>query len=233
MSRAGVRMTATSVSPPRRRGRYGVLFGAIATAFAIQGVSEPGKWEQIVTSTLLGVTLVLAFRSAHMKPKYLRPAAVVVAALVIVSIVEAAGGHVDSGAARVTDALLVLLAPPAIVVGVVRELRARGTVTLEAVLGVLCVYLLVGMFFAFLYGAIDRFGQSPFFTGDHPATVARCLYYSFTTQTTVGYGDLTSRTNLGHTLSVFEALVGQIYLVTVVSLVVANLGRSRTPAAPG
>jgi hypothetical protein len=53
------------------------------------------------------------------------------------------------------------------------------------------------------------------------------LYYSFTTLTTVGYGDFTARTNLGHTLSVSEALTGQIYLVTIVSLVVANLGRRR------
>jgi hypothetical protein len=53
------------------------------------------------------------------------------------------------------------------------------------------------------------------------------LYFSFTTLTTVGYGDLTARTNLGHTLSVSEALFGQIYLVTIVSLIVANLGRSR------
>jgi len=45
--------------------------------------------------------------------------------------------------------------------------------------------------------------------------------------TTVGYGDLTARTDLGHTLAVFEALIGQIYLVTVVSLIVSNLGRAR------
>ncbi len=61
-------------------------------------------------------------------------------------------------------------------------------------------------------------------------TVAHCLYFSFTSLTTVGYGDLTARTNLGHTLSVSEALLGQIYLVTVVSLIVANLGRSRPRA---
>jgi hypothetical protein len=34
-----------------------------------------------------------------------------------------------------------------------------------------------------------------------------------------------ARTDLGHTLAVSEALIGQIYLVTVVSLIVSNLGR--------
>jgi hypothetical protein len=88
------------------------------------------------------------------------------------------------------------------------------------------------MLFGFVFGSIDRLGGNPFFAGGQPATVAHCLYYSFTTLTTVGYGDLTARTNLGHTLSVSEALLGQIYLVTIVSLIVANLGRSRPAAGP-
>jgi len=61
----------------------------------------------------------------------------------------------------------------------------------------------------------------------------QCLYFSFATLSTVGYGDLTARSNLGHTLAISEALLGQIYLVTIVSLLVANLGRSAKPAAEG
>ncbi len=85
--------------------------------------------------------------------------------------------------------------------------------------------MLIGMAFGFLYGAIDRIDGDPFFAGADAATVSRCLYFSFTTLTTVGYGDLVARSDLGHTLAVFEALIGQIYLVTVVSLIVSNLGR--------
>jgi len=66
-----------------------------------------------------------------------------------------------------------------------------------------------------------------FFAQQDSTTVAHCLYFSFTTLTTVGYGDLTAASNLGHTLSVTEALSGQIYLVTVVSVIVGNLGRVR------
>jgi len=161
----------------------------------------------------------------------MRGGALVVVAVFLASLLETVLGTPGGGATRLANALLVSLAPPAIIVGVVRSLRARQGVTLEAVFGVLCVYLLIGMLFAFLYGSIDRLGGSPFFAGGQPASVADCLYYSFTTLTTVGYGDLTAHSNLGHTLSVSEALVGQIYLVTIVSLIVANLGRSR-PASP-
>ena len=59
------------------------------------------------------------------------------------------------------------------------------------------------------------------------------LYFSFTTLTTVGYGDYTAASNLGHTLAMAEALIGQIYLVTVVAVIVSNLGRSRMRGEPG
>jgi hypothetical protein len=116
------------------------------------------------------------------------------------------------------------------VLGIVRNIRARRQVTIEAVFGVLCVYLLLGMAFAFIYGAMGRFAGS-FFAQNVPASVAHCLYFSFITLTTVGYGDLTASSNLGHTLSAFEALIGQIYLVTIVSLFVGNLRRN-APSRP-
>ena len=209
------------------RERYGLLLGAIIIAFAIQGIAEPGKAEQIIVAVLLGATLLLALWAADTKPRVMWPAVLIVAALILTSVIETANGNVAGGATRIANALLVGLAPPAIVVGVIRSLRARQAVTLEAVFGVLCVYILLGMFFASVYGTIDRFGGAPFFAGGQSATVARCIYFSFTSLTTLGYGDFTARTNLGHTLSVSEALLGQIYLVTVVSLIVANLGRSR------
>ena len=214
-----------------RRERYGLLLAAIVLAFAVQGVGSTNQVDQILVSALLGATLLLSLWCAEAKPIVMRGAALVVVAVFLASVLETVLGTPGGGATRLANALLVSLAPPAIIVGVVRSLRARQGVTLEAVFGVLCVYLLIGMLFAFLYGSIDRLGGSPFFAGGQPASVADCLYYSFTTLTTVGYGDLTAHSNLGHTLSVSEALVGQIYLVTIVSLIVANLGRSR-PASP-
>ena len=47
------------------------------------------------------------------------------------------------------------------------------------------------------------------------------------TLTTVGYGDLTAASHLGRSLAIAEALIGQIYLVTVVAGIVGGLGSSR------
>jgi hypothetical protein len=149
---------------------------------------------------------------------------VAVAALAV-SILRATAGGIGEGAALTMNAALVALGPPAIAVGLVRDLRATGVVRIESLFGVLSLYMLIGMAFSFTYAAIDRFGGDPFFADGRSATVAHCLYFSFTTLATVGYGDFVARSDLGHTLAVSEALIGQIYLVTIVSLIVSNLRR--------
>ena len=213
-----------------RRDRFGALLAATVTAFAVEGIATPRVWDQVLVTALFSGTLYLALWAADARPVVLRVAAVVGLLVLALSIVEAAAGHVDNGAVRIANLLLVLLAPPAVVVGVVRGVRARNKITVEAVLGVLCLYLLIGLFFAQLFGAIDRVSGS-FFSNNLQATPSECVYFSFTTLTTIGYGDITAAGNLGHTLAVTEGMVGQIYLVTIVSLIVANLGRSR-PASP-
>ena len=50
------------------------------------------------------------------------------------------------------------------------------------------------------------------------------LYFSYITQTTVGYGDFVASGNLGRTVAVVQALLGQIYLVTIVGVTVSRLG---------
>jgi uncharacterized membrane protein len=56
------------------------------------------------------------------------------------------------------------------------------------------------------------------------------LYYSFASLTTTGFGDITAATSFGRSVGITEALVGQIYLVTVVAVIVSNL-RPRTGRA--
>jgi hypothetical protein len=205
------------------RRRYGLLLGTTLVLLAVQGIAAPSPGQQVVVSVLAGASVLLAFRAADLAPRMIRLALALGALVVVLSIMRATVGGMSDGAARLFNAGLVALGPPA--VGVVRDLRTSGRVRMEAVSGVLSLYMLLGMLFAFVYGAIDRLADDPFFSGADEATISRCLYFSFTTLTTVGYGDLVAASNLGRTLAIFEALLGQIYLVTVVSLIVSNLGR--------
>jgi hypothetical protein len=161
-----------------------------------------------------------------------RVAAAAAIVAVAITVARVTAGGIGEGLVRAMNAGLIAFGPPALVVGVVRELRATRQVRVQAVMGVLSLYILVGMLFAFVYGAIDHFGDAPFFANGGTATVSHCLYFSFITLATVGYGDFVAGTDLGHTLAIFEALIGQIYLVTVVSVIVSNLGRPARPDRP-
>jgi hypothetical protein len=168
---------------------------------------------------------MLALYAAEMPRRRMRIAVAIILAVVLgVVILSVAGnGRTAIGVAAIANALLVILAPPAVAIGLLRNLRATGTVSVTVVAGVLCLYLLLGLFFAFIYTAVQNLGGAPFFANGAGATSDRSVYFSFVTLATLGYGDYTARTNLGHTLSVTEALLGQIYLVTVVATIVGRL----------
>jgi hypothetical protein len=86
------------------------------------------------------------------------------------------------------------------------------------------------MFFSFAFNVTQQISGDPFFSGAVDGDVSDFLYFSFSTLTTTGYGDLTAGTDLARSFSITEALIGQIYLVTVVAVIVANLRPSRRPA---
>jgi hypothetical protein len=159
-------------------------------------------------------------------PGLVRAATAATALLVATTVSTAVTDQQSDLAAGVADALLVALAPPAVVLGIVRELRRNQRISAPVLVGALCLYLLFGMLFAFAWVLLDHV-DPPFFADGTAATGSNCMYFSFVTLATVGYGDLTARTPVGHTLAVVEALAGQIYLVTVVSLIISNLGRER------
>ncbi|MGO9292704.1 MAG: ion channel [Streptosporangiaceae bacterium] len=114
--------------------------------------------------------------------------------------------------------LLYLIAP----VSIVRHLVLRRTVDIQTVLGAIAAYLMAGMFFAFLYHALGLSQtQPPFFGAQGTGTFSQDLFFSFTTLTTTGYGNLVPAGNPGQTFAVLEMLIGQLFLVTAVAKVVS------------
>jgi hypothetical protein len=204
-----------------------MLLLAALLSLWVQGAVAPSDGQEVLVTVLAGATLVLAFHAGRMRRSLLVAATAFAAAAVTLSVARALGADIGEGAARLTNAALLLLGPPAVALGVVRDMRSRQAVRLQALFGVLALYVLVGMLFGFVFGAMDQLGGDPVFDDGVAATVSNCLYFSFTTLTTVGYGDVTTRSDLGHTVAIFEALIGQVYLVTIVSLLVGNLGRGR------
>ena len=93
----------------------------------------------------------------------------------------------------------------------------------QSVTGAVCIYLLFGIIFLFLYTSVALIGSGPFFVQGTDGTRALRLYFSYVTLATLGYGDYTPSGEVGHTLAILEALLGQLYLVTVLALLVSRL----------
>jgi hypothetical protein len=120
---------------------------------------------------------------------------------------------------------VVLIAVAVVTIGA--TLRGRLIVDIVTVLGVLCIYLLFALFFASVHQLIGAFiPQYLNGTGEF-ATPSDLLYFSSTTLTTVGFGDITPVAEVARAVTVVEAFVGQLYLVSVVAGVV---GGWRPPA---
>ena len=208
--------------------RYGLVLMLILCSLVFQLAASDQDWARVVTIALQGATLVLVLYASEARPLIERLATVVVAVAVLGSTGALIGfGELGSTAGRIVAVLLVALAPIAIARGVVRGVRTEGAVTMHTMFGVLCIYLLIGMLFAYAYGLVGDAQSEPFFASGINPDISDYLYFSFATITTVGYGDLSAATDLGRSVAIAEGLIGQIYLVTVVAVIVGGLSRSR------
>ena len=207
---------------------YGWLLALILFTIAFQMAAAESDLARIVIIALQGITLIAALIVSGVRRWLIHIATVVtiIAFLTAVGILIGSG-DLDLGGGRVLGLMFVAIAPLAIARGVFRQAQRAQMITVRTIFGVLCVYLLIGNVFAYAYGIISAVDETDFFAQVSGGDQAEFLYFSFTTMTTTGYGDLTAAHDLGRSLAIMEALIGQIYLVTLVALIVGNLGRAR------
>lgn len=161
----------------------------------------------------------LAFRTSRVHQRVLRAADVLLViagadAIAGLLAVPAAGSR---GVLLGVSCLLYLGAP----VAIVRHVVVRRRVDRETVLGAIAAYLLIGMFFAFAYAWFGEVQSGAFFGSHGDGTLPQDLFFSFTTITTVGFGNLVPDGNPGQTLAVFEAVIGQLFLVIALAKAVS------------
>ena len=206
--------------------RYGgVLLLTLAVAvFAL--IAPDSSAVRTIELFATGATLLVAVLTSRAPAATRRVASVGVGVVVLGGGITTAfvGPHpaVTFGA----SALLLALTAGVILAGLVRLVVERGVV-LQAVFGALAVYMLVGLMFAFVIGALATGNSTPYFAQGTDATQNARVYFSFTALTTTGFGDYTAATRAGRALAVLEMLVGQLYLVTVIATLVGNLRHQR------
>jgi hypothetical protein len=203
---------------------YWVVLGAIAVAFFFAALAPDAPWATAVLVLIETATLVLALRTAGWRITQSRAVFALVALGAGAAVLD-----IVSSSTAVNGLLGILMGLLTLAIAVVVALGAveQGAVNSKSVAGAICVYVLLGMIFMHVFGVMAVLGHGPFFAQGTDGTRPLRLYFSYTTLATLGYGDYTPAGNLGHTLAVLEALLGQLYLVTVVAVVVARLGGLR------
>ena len=213
----------------RPPGRFGLVLFVILVAIVFQLAAPDSQLTRLIALLLQAAVVVLALYAAGADRRLVAVALGGAALIAAIASGLLLGFEVGPETPRLITLFLVLAAPGSIAIGLRRELRRdKGRVRFQTVFAGLCLYLLVGLGGAFLFASIQDLSNDPFFAEKLTSTPNDFLYYSFATLTTTGYGDLSAATDLGRAASITEALAGQIYLVTVIAVLVGNLGRRRS-----
>jgi hypothetical protein len=206
---------------------YGVVLVLVLSVLVFAGLAPDGDWAQGALVLLLAALLVVALWTSGVTPIRSSPIVLLLTIAVVVACSPiATGGRILEGALSLVDATLAAFTIAAIGLGAIDQ----RDVNRQSLRAAVCVYLMLGMFFVFVYGAVAELGSGLFFEQGTDGTTAERFYFGFVTQATLGYGDYTPAGDFGRLLAVLHALVGQLYLVTVLALIVAHLGRKRLEA---
>ena len=204
------------------RHSYWAVLGAIFVCFFLAALLPDGPGAMSTIVLVLAATLLIAIRTAGWAMTErafsfaLATAAMTAALINLFWHDEALTAALGIGGGLLTITIAVVTAAGAI---------AQREVNSRSVAGAICVYVLFGLVFTFVFGVLATIDTTPFFAQGMDGTRQLRLYFSYVTLATLGYGDYTAAGNLGRALAVLEALMGQLYLVTVVAVVVTRLGR--------
>ena len=211
----------------RAEFRYGAVFALMLVLLVFVIIAPAGNVTRAVVLALEGSALLVVVATSrerravrHARIRWVGIAAVIAVATVAV-------GVLPVPVVLAINGLLVLCILVGLVRGLLRLVRLHG-VTLQVVAGALTIYVLTGLIFTWVLSFVANVSDVAYFSQGGDGTQGDRVYYSFTVLTTTGFGDLTAATAVGHALAVVEMLVGQLYLVTVIGVIVGDFaGRSR------
>jgi len=193
---------------------FGLVLLLVLVTYVLASLLENHGWEAVLISASTGATSVVALVSSHSRRGFIRAALWLSALTVLLSAVAAASDvrfFFDVASCVQISLLAVSMG------AVLRRVVSTAEVNSRTILGALSVYTVLGMLFTFLYGLVDRLQSDPFFEGVADPAGSDFLFFSYTTLTTTGYGNLVPASQPGQMVSGLEMLIGQIFLVTLVA----------------
>lgn len=200
----------------REGGTYLLVLAMLVVTYFAVSLIPATTWGRLVHEVAVGFTMLLTLRTSHARRRLQHVARVGVAVGFVLTI---AAAKVDVLQALVSVVFFCLLLVTPFVI--LNRILRHSKVTTETIAGAADVYILLGLIFSALYRSVAVASGTPFFVQTHHASVNQFLYFSYVTQATVGYGDLTPATDVGRSLVTVEAILGQLFLVTIVARLVS------------
>lgn len=193
---------------------FGLVLLLVLATYVIGSLSSPRGWSSVLNTVIASSAAVVALAGAEVRVVVLRSGFVAaVVAVVLATLSAITGDDALLGASGLLMALLMTVAAAAILRTVVTETE----VGFRTILGAISVYTILGLLYSFLYVALDRIQSTPFFGRGVSLEHGDFLFFSFTTLTTTGYGNLVPAEQPGKMFAGLEMLMGQIFLVTLVA----------------
>jgi Ion channel len=212
------------------RDSYILLFFLLIVDYLVLSLIDSPRWGGLLHMIPVTLSVLLGLHTSEARPRTIRFAALVLGLSLVAAVVQVFADDHQVGSAGFFLFAIILAVTSVSILGQV--LRHRH-VNIETMFGAIDVYILIGLIFASVFLGIadapahhhagELFGQR-FFAQLGPHPNSDYLYFSFIVLTTVGFGDLTPHTELARTVVVLEALVGQIFLVTLVARLVSLFG---------
>jgi hypothetical protein len=217
--------------PPREAGfRYGAVF-LLTLAIVVVAISAPAKdWSKALALALEFAALMVVVATSREREGVRRRRTLAIGAVTAAVVLAIGVGALPKTLTFAIALALALLIPASLAGGLVRLVRQRG-VTLQVVSGALAIYLLTGLLFAFAISLVATLTHQGYFVQGGDGSLSDRVYYSFTVLTTTGFGDYTAAHPSGRAVAVVEMLTGQLYLVTVIGVLVGDMVSRRRDAA--
>lgn len=198
----------------RVRDAFGLVLVLVLLTYVLTSLMANRGWSAVVLCLATSATSVVALTSSHASARLVRSA--IWLSVVTVGL-AALGAAVDDRiwlnfASAVQIGLLTVA-----MTAVLRRVVTTAEVGSRTILGAISVYTVLGILFTFVYGMIDRIQGGPFFEGVAHPNGSDFIFFSYTTLTTTGYGDLVPGGQPGQMISGLEMMIGQIFLVTLVA----------------
>lgn len=198
----------------RVRDEFGLVLLLVLLTYVLTSLLSNRGWSAVVLTLATSATSIVALTSSHARPRLVRTAIWLSALTVgLAMIAVARDEHTFLNLASAVQISLLAVAMGAVLIRVV----STAEVGSRTILGALSVYAVLGILFTFLYGMIERIQGGAFFEAVPHPDGGDFLFFSYTTLTTTGYGNLVPGGQPGRMIAGFEMMIGQIFLVTLVA----------------